>query len=171
MEVYSSKLKRAGLPNNASDNNNRISTFHGSDYANQSCKHVSEPSSKIIFATPNICILRYEPSSSLKNHIFVYTAGPSTIDERNAWINEAGNWLKRNSLNACSEDTIYLNNSFGPEPVRPPLESQIHGIPGEKAFYMLGGLERPKFCSHPCIGNGRPNHLGRCPPMDISQGR
>jgi hypothetical protein len=119
---------------------------------------------KPILDTQNLCILIATPSSVLKDQINVLVIGPSTIDERNTLINHAGKWLQSHGLNPCADMTVYMTD---PDFAKPPLANQIAGMPGEKAFYMLGGLDHPSFCSQPCRGGGHPNRLGRCPPLGI----
>lgn len=99
-----------------------------------------------ILANQNLCITVDKQSGSLKGLVSVYLIGPRTIDERNAWINEVGKWLKTKGLDAC-EKTSYMTD---PDSVKPPLAKEVAGIPGEKAFHALGGLESPSFCPQPC---------------------
>jgi hypothetical protein len=94
----------------------------------------------------------------LKGDVNVSLIGPSTIEERNDWINEVGKWLKTKGLDACAEKTMYMTD---PDSVKPPLAKQAAGTPGEKAFYGLGGLERPSFCHKPCRW-GSLDRQGQC---------
>ncbi|MGH8558046.1 MAG: hypothetical protein ACRESZ_11405 [Methylococcales bacterium] len=107
----------------------------------------------------NLCILVYEQTSSLEGDVSVYLIGPSTIDERNRWINEVGKWLKTKGLDACADNTMYMVDRDSP--VKPPLAEQVDGIPGEKAFYGLGGLDKPSFCPQPCFW-GSLDRRGQC---------
>ena len=123
--------------------NAKTSVVGVSDPSFQSCKPYREPALKPILANQNLCILVGEPTSSLKGHVEVHLIGPSTIGERNEWINEVGKWLKTQGIDACDLKTIYLTD---PEFVKSPLARQVAGIPGEKAFLRLGGIDKPGFC-------------------------
>ena len=57
----------------------------------------------------------------------------------------------------CAVKTGYLTDS---ESVK-PLAKEVAGIPGEKAFYGLGGLYKPSFCPQPCLG-GSLDRRGQC---------
>jgi outer membrane protein OmpA-like peptidoglycan-associated protein len=125
-----------------------------SDPTFQSCKFHRRSSVKPIFASRNLCILVDRQTSNMKGWIEVYVIGPTTIDERNRWINEAGKWLRTEGFDAC-EKTSYMTDA---KSVKPPLAKQVGGVPGEKAFYMQGGLDKPGFCPQPCKwGSYRPD--------------
>ena len=124
----------------------------------QSCKSHIGKAEEPILANQNLCIAVGKQNSNLKGDVNVYLIGPSTIDERNGWINEVGKWLKTKGLDACGEKTMYMTD---PDSVKPPLAKQVAGTPGEKAFYGLGGLERPSFCPRPCRW-GSLDRRGQC---------
>lgn len=119
----------------------------------KTCSQMSSP----IFENRSLCIHAGAPRGSVEVEMF----GISTIDERNRWINEIGQWLQVRGIDPCGQTTLYLTNA---ESVRPPLYKQTKGIPGEKAFLMFGGLWKPAFCPDAC--NFRNMHLdrqsGRC---------
>ena len=123
--------------------NAKTSVVSVSDPSFQSCTPYRESALKPVLANQNLCILVGESTSSLKGSVFVNLIGPATIDERNDWINEVGKWLKTQGLDACAEKTVYLTDA---ESVKPPLAKQVAGIPGEKAFYRVGGIDKPNFC-------------------------
>ena len=136
----------------------KASVVSVSDPTFQSCKFHRDTASEPILANQNLCILAYKQTSSLKGYVHVYLVGPSTIDERNGWINEVGKWLKTKGLDACAEKTSYMTDA---DSVKPPLAKQVAGTPGEKAFYGLGGLESPSFCPQPCRW-GSLDRRGQC---------
>jgi hypothetical protein len=139
----------------------KASVVSVSDPTFQSCKFHIEPALQPILANQNLCILvGKQTSSTQKGRVYVWLIGPSTIDERNSWINEAGKWLKTQGLDPCAEKTDYITDPYSP--VKPPLANQVGGTPGEKAFYGLGGLDKPSFCPQPCPGSNRLDRLGRC---------
>ena len=85
----------------------KTSVLSVSDLTFQSCKPHIGTASEPILANQNLCILVYKQTSSLKGNVSVYLIGPRTIDERNGWINEVGNWLKAKGLDAlCCEDRL-----------------------------------------------------------------
>lgn len=129
-----------------------------SDPTFQSCKFHREPALEPILSNQNLCILVGKQTSNLKGHVDVYLIGAKAIDERNGWINEVGKWLKTQSLDPCDDKTSYLTD---PDSVKPPLAKQVAGIPGEKAFYGLGGFYKPSFCPKPCFW-GSLDRRGQC---------
>jgi hypothetical protein len=138
-----------------------------SDPTFQSCKPRREPALEPILANKNLCILVGKQATNLKGHVYVYLIGPSTIDERNSWMNEVGEWLKTQAVDACAQETIYLTD---PDSVKPPLAKQVAGIPGEKAFLRLGGLDKPSFCPQPCNWDSyRLDRRGRCSDAAIAE--
>jgi hypothetical protein len=113
----------------------------------QSCKYLQEPALKPILSNQNLCILVGTQTSNLNGSVMVYLVSPSTIAERNNWINAAGKWLQTQGLHPCAEYTSYLVDPYSP--LKPPLLDQVAGQAGEKTYYRLGGIVRPSFCPHP----------------------
>lgn len=131
-----------------------------SDTTFQSCKFQLDPALEPILANHNLCILVGKQSSNQKGRVYVWLIGPSTIDERNKWIDEVGEWLKTKRLDPCAEKTDYVVDPYSP--VNSPLSSQVAGTAGEKAFYALGGLVYPSFCPNPCGGGHQLDQRKRC---------
>ena len=107
----------------------------------QSCSKFTEPALEPVLANKNLCIQVAKPTSAINGTVWVRLFGPTTIDERNQWINEIGRWLQAQSLDPCGQRTHFLTMMS-----LPPLSTQVAGTPGEKAYFQLGGVHKPTFC-------------------------
>ena len=94
---------------------------------------------EILFVNQQVCV--FNGKNSLVGFVFVYLVNPQSIQERNDWLNDVGFWLKAQGKNACVQKTIYLTVTLSGS-----LYDQVRGIPGEKAYFQLGGNAKPTFC-------------------------